>query len=162
MNEKTKQVTDVWKEFGSLINTFLIVIGGLTVVAGYGRDQESQKSRIDNNAAAIVRNKEAFEEALAKAEKTSLDKWAEHLNFHRERSNEASNQRGAFEQRIAAVEKSVTALDNLIFRLGSMEGNIRDVIGNRNLTDEKINKLVTDVAIIKDQLVGRTGNKPAQ
>ena len=149
MNETTKQVTNVWKEFGSLINTCLLIVGMATLFVQYGKEQEAIRQELSINTSEIDRLKN-----------DQVARWAEHMTFHRERSNETALERGQANERLKAVEKATILLENLIFRITTVEANQRESVSSRLQTEDKINRLVTDVAIIKDQLVGRAPAQP--
>ena len=145
MNDTTKQVTGVWKEFGSLINTCLLLVGMATLFVKYGQEQEALRQSIIVAQADIER-----------AKNDASSQWIEHMTFHRERASEIALERGRIDERFKALEKMTVTIENLMFRTTSIEANLRENINSRSQTEEKINRLVTDVAIIKDQLVGRT------
>lgn len=149
MNDTTKQVTGVWKEFGSLINTCLLLVGMATLFVKYGQEQEALRQSIIVAQADIER-----------AKNDASSRWIEHMTFHRERASETALERGRIDERFKVLEKLVITMENLAFRTTSLEAGLRETSNSRSQTEEKINRLVTDVAIIKDQLVGRTPAQP--
>lgn len=107
-------VTNVWKEFGSLINTGLLiaaVVGGIWQGGGWA---EATTNAIEKNASEIAR-----------VERDQANKWLAHEQYHKDRLGEAKEAQGKVDARLSAVEGGIAKVerkqDALDYRLTQAE-----------------------------------------
>lgn len=107
-------VTKIWKEFGSLINTGLLiaaVVGGIWRGGGWA---EATSNAIAKNATAIER-----------IERDQANKWLAHEQYHKDRLGETKEAQGKIDARLTAVEGGIAKLerkqDSFEYRLTQAE-----------------------------------------
>ncbi|UWF60994.1 gp58-like family protein [Brucella sp. 2716] len=109
-----QQVEDVWRRFGSLINTGLIVFSALAAIWRGGGYVERIQTDIRTNASEIQR-----------VEREQLAKWEARADADQKRETEGKAIEARYDERIKSVEGDVRKLsgmaDNLSYRLTTNE-----------------------------------------
>ncbi|MBB4092379.1 hypothetical protein HGG72_19085 [Ochrobactrum pecoris] len=109
-----RQVAGVWREFGSLINTTLIIFGALAMIWKGGGYAEKIQTDIRANAAEISR-----------VERDQTARWTSHDELHKNRLADVKANDARYDERLKSVESDVRKLaasnDNLSYRIATNE-----------------------------------------
>lgn len=109
-----RQVASVWREFGSLINTTLIIFGALAMIWKGGGYAERIQTDIRANAAEISR-----------VERDQTARWTSHDELHKNRLADVKANDARYDERLKSVESDVRKLaasnDNLSYRIATNE-----------------------------------------
>lgn len=137
-----KQVEDVFKRFGSLINFSMLLIGffGLFVFAG------EWKNTVETDINA-------------------LRQWQlGHDSYHRERLAETKEIQGQVSARINELAKNESIdgrlLDSITQRVATLEKSIDTVETNAARTTDALNKLSGDMQVVKEILTRIEKQRP--
>jgi len=144
----------VVKEFGSLINSGLIVIAACGLVYKWGADTNEVGRRIDANA-----------EAIAKFVIEDGRRWDGHAQLHKDRMGEIREKDGAVAVRLASIEQNAEAdgrkIDNAVYRVTVLEQNrVGDSAAIREV-QKSVTELAGDMKVVRE-LLQRQSNDQAK
>lgn len=144
-----ENIQKTWVNFGSLINTVLIVAALAGMFYQRGALEERMNNRIDTNSAEITRYAQR-----------SDDLWATHETLHRERLAEVKLQEGKTSERFAAVDQRLATLPEHDFRIRALEAQIQSM--NTFMTDTRrdLNSLVTSMKLVEQAIVNMAERQP--
>lgn len=129
------------KEFGSLINTILIVGALFGIVYKWG----GETTRIDNQITANA-------DAIAKLTAEEQRRWETHAELHKERLGEVRAREGAVDQRLSAIEQTIEAdsrkIENGIYRIGILEDARKSDAAVLRELSKTVNDLAGDVKVV--------------
>ncbi|WP_156393873.1 MULTISPECIES: hypothetical protein [unclassified Rhizobium] len=150
------------KEFGSLINTCLLVAGALGLIWKGGGYMEATDRGIEGNAQAITALSVSVTKALADL-LADENKWREsHLQMHTDRNGEVREREGAINARLVAIEQNAEAdgrkVDNAIYRVQVLEqGRVGDSAAIREV-QKSVTDLAGDMKVVRELLQRQSNN----
>lgn len=148
MNHQAEATVTFFQRYGSMVNSGLLlaIASGLLWLGSYRTEIERD---IAANRNEIARNQE------------SARLWREeHMAFHRERALEGQANILRLDERVKNMESERGRYENFLYRVTTLEGVVKELSASREVADEKLTKIATDVAIIKEKLVPARAGQP--
>jgi septal ring factor EnvC (AmiA/AmiB activator) len=144
-SDSVNKIADIWKNFGSFINTCLLIIGIVTMTMGLGRYFESIENRVD------------FAEKSLEAHKVhSAREWSEHMSYHQARLVESKEYDAKMDLRIQNTEREVRTVTEsvreLSYRVAANEQTSNNLMEAVKAIQASQSEQAGDIKVVKEIL----------
>lgn len=148
MSDTTSKVKTFYSEFGSMVNTALLVIG--LMGAGYtwalsGEATNRSISNVDNKVDNLT-NK------INEVEKNSLKRWEDHANLHKERQTDLASENASTRERLSSAERELRKYDELSYRQTQTQTNVDNLQEAMKDVQKTINAQSTSLQVMQQIL----------
>lgn len=141
MSTEPRSVVQIWKEFGSLINTGVIVTVALGSIFTLGVTYSA-----NNNAIADNRD------AIARLEAKQDRKWEDHAIYHKDRAETAARDQTSTNERLKSLEAQQSQYDRLSDRVAVTDSNLNSLASSVRDLVSKFNDYAGDLKVMKEIL----------